>query len=391
MKIVADQHIPFVTDVFSLLGDVTLLPGREITAADVQDADVLLVRTVTPVNERMLRNSAVRFVGTATIGFDHVDIGYLQRKNIGFSHAAGCNANAVSEYVVAALFVLAARYDLHLSGMTLGIIGVGNVGSRVAKKARALGMNVLLNDPPRARQTGDSVYLPLNHVLRESDILTFHVPLDYLGQDATYHMGNMNLFTQLKDGAFVINTSRGGIINTTDLLQSLDRGKIQSAVIDVWEGEPFISTELLDRVAIGTPHIAGYSIDGKANATLMLCTAVCHYFGISYPNPTVCLPEPESASLSVPVDGRTVQTVLTDVIRRAYDIEMDDRLLRATVQMPLEERGVYFDHLRNTYRLRREFHSMMISTLGDDAAVARALHALGFQLKHEMKAQEIKE
>ncbi|MCK4325827.1 4-phosphoerythronate dehydrogenase, partial [bacterium] len=211
MKIVADKNIPFVEEAFGKLGEVATLPGRQINSSAVKEADVLLVRTVTRVDERLLKGSRVRFVATATIGLDHVDLDYLKKKGIGFASATGCNANSVAEYIVAALLIFAQRYEFSLSGKTIGVVGVGNVGSRVVEKAGILGMNVLQNDPPLARKTGESRFRPLEELLQKSDILTLHVPLSHEGEDATYHMANEALFEKMKKGGFFINTSRGAV------------------------------------------------------------------------------------------------------------------------------------------------------------------------------------
>jgi erythronate-4-phosphate dehydrogenase len=380
MRIIADKNIPFVQEAFSEFGEVELLPGREISEKSVRDADILLVRTVTPVNKELLRESGVQFVGTATIGYDHVDTEYLRQRGIFFSHAAGCNANSVAEYIVAALFVLAGRYGFDLRERIIGVVGVGNVGSRVVEKANALGLPVLLNDPPKARETGNAIYRPLAEILKEADIVSFHVPLTREGIDATYHMGNRDLLDKMKEGSFLINTSRGPVVDTEAVIHSLYYGKIKSAVIDVWEGEPDISSSLLECIDIGTPHIAGYSRDGKANATLLLYQAACKYFNMPVRWRPVDLPAPEYPVIDTEISGHTSQETIAAVIKRAYDIERDDRALRMMLSFPSNERGAYFDRLRNEYPVRREFHSMAVRPDKPDDIVMPTLHALGFQM-----------
>ncbi len=417
MKIIADKNIPYIDEAFSHLGQVHKLPGRGITADVVRDADMLLVRTVTQVNKSLLSDSKVRFVGSATIGYDHIDLSYLNDRKIGFSSAAGCNANSVGEYVSAALLVLANRHGFSLSGKTIGIIGTGNTGSSVAAKARALGMHVLLNDPPLARKTADPVYLPLDQVIRESDVLTFHVPLSDTGQDATLHMGNDKFFDSLNQGPFLINSSRGPVIHTEALLRALKRGVLRGAVIDVWENEPDISCPLLELVDIGTPHIAGYSRDGKANATFLIYQAACSFFGQAASWKPKNLPKPahpvihiserspdgishsqdknaetqnqndvihihkdESQNQSEHSIGisRHTEEILADIVRKGYDIEEDDRALRIMLSKPDDQRGSCFEQLRNEYPVRREFHSMKIIGENIDANLINTLKGLGF-------------
>jgi erythronate-4-phosphate dehydrogenase len=383
MKIVADKNIPYVKEAFGAFGEVLLKPGRYITSDDVSDADILLVRTVTPVNRELLDNSKVKFVGTATIGFDHVDVEYLSKRNIEFSSAAGCNANSVAEYIVAALFVLAERYRLTLRDLTLGIVGVGNVGMKVLEKAQALGIGVLLNDPPKARETGDPAYLPLDFIARESDIVTLHVPLTYEGQDTTYRMAGSELFNNMKPGSFIMNTSRGGVVDTSALVHALYYGKIESAVIDVWENEPDISTELLDCIDIGTAHIAGYSRDGKVNATRILYRAACRVFGkIPVWEPTD-LPQPKNPEIELPGNLRGTDAGVAMIIKKAYNIERDDRDLRRINTVPKNKRAAYFDRLRNEYPVRREFHSLTVRSNGYPEDILATLHKLGFQLNNE--------
>lgn len=280
MKIVADPNIPFVREAFGAHGDVVLIPGRQITAGAVRDADALLVRSVTPVEEVLLAGSRIRFVATATIGTDHVDVRYLEVLGIGFASAAGSNANSVAEYVVAALLELARRGRYRLRDRSLGVIGVGNVGSKVVRYARALGMRVLQLDPP----------LGLHERAWEADIVTLHVPL----LETTRHMLHHDNLT----GFTLINTSRGAVVDNKALLQAIDGNRIPAAALDVWEGEPQISAELLDVVEIGTPHIAGYSFDGKVAGTRMIYEAFCRHFKIT-PFWQPRLPTGQTISLAV--------------------------------------------------------------------------------------------
>lgn len=338
MKIVADPNIPFAREAFGLLGDVALVPGREISPSTLRDVDALFVRSVTPVNAALLDGSRVRFVATATIGTDHVDAGYLKEQGIGFSSAAGSNANSVAEYVVAALLELAHRRKFDLRGKTLGVVGVGNVGGRVVRYAEALGMRVLQNDPPRQRTEASPIFVSLDQICSESDIITLHVPLTREGLERTFHLFDKSRLESLEQRRpILINTARGAVVDNRALLRAIDGDRIGGAVLDVWENEPNILPELLDVVDIGTPHIAGYSFDGKVNGTRMIYEAACRHFGME----TVWRPV-LPAVRAIDLSGE-----LRDVVRRMYDIVVDDAALRANI------RG--FDKLRAQYPVRREF------------------------------------
>ena len=263
MFIIADENMPFAAEAFSNLGEVRLVPGRDMKAETLRGADILAVRSVTRVDRALLDDSGVRFVGTATIGMDHVDRDWLAGRGIGFSSAPGCNAVSVAEYVTAALFVLRERLGFSLRGKKLGIVGVGNVGSRVSQRAEALGLEVIWNDPPLAASTGDSRYRPLEEIY-DCDIITFHVPLDKSGPYSYLIICWMRTFLgRLKPGAIVFNTSRGAVADNVALEAALDSGRLAAAVLDVWEGEPSVRLSLLEKAALGTPHIAGTHMTGK--------------------------------------------------------------------------------------------------------------------------------
>lgn len=279
MKIIADANIPFVQQCFSSIGEVEVLPAGKITPSSVRNADVLLVRSVTAVNSELLSASRVRFVGTATIGFEHVDVEYLRKSNIAFASAPGSNANSVAEYVVAALLSVGNKLQIELEGKSIGIIGVGNCGSRVAQKCTALGMKVFLNDPPLQRQTNDPKYLPIEQLF-SCDFITLHTPLTFEGPDKTFHLAAQKFFESLKTGCRFINTSRGSVVETAALKNVIRSGRLKAVVLDVWENEPNIDTELLQMVDIGTPHIAGYSLDGKIAGMIMIYKAACEHFGL---------------------------------------------------------------------------------------------------------------
>ena len=360
MKIVADANIPFVRECFSSVGEVEVLSGRDITSQKVVDADALLVRSITPVNEELLQGSAVRFVGTATIGFDHVDLGYLEHNHIGFASAPGSNANSAAEYIIAALLEIASKRKIELEGKSIGVIGVGNVGSRVARKCEALGMHVLRNDPPLQRQTGDPQYVPIE-ALYDCDFITIHTPLAREGGDKTFHLADAGFFSSLKPGAVFLNASRGAVMDSEALKAAIRAGRLRAVVLDVWEGEPNIDTGLLEMVDLGTPHIAGYSFDGKVAGMIMIYDALCAHFDLRL----ACeikdfLPQPDVPRLEVETGELSDEESLARAVERVYSIKRDDENLRQIVRQPSDRRGRFFDDLRKQYPVRREFHNTTV-------------------------------
>jgi len=380
MKIVADENIPYVQEAFAELGRVECRPGRELSAEDLRDTEILLVRSITAVNAQLLENTPVRFVGTATIGTDHIDRDYLKSRNIEFASAAGSNSNSVVEYVITALLTLAQRQEWRLESKTIGIIGVGNIGSRLAKKVQALGMIPLLNDPPLQRQTGDPKYLPLDKVLR-ADFVTCHVPLTQSGPDATYHLLDEKILKRMSPAQVLINTSRGPVVDNQALKRCVQAGRIGPVVLDVWENEPDIDVELLERSAIGTPHIAGYSFDGKVNGTVMLYEAVCRFLGRPAAfDITGLLPEPLLPSMELITSGQSDQDILGKAMHSIYNIGRDDAELRDITGRPTDQRGGYFDRLRKEYPVRREAMNTKIMLKPNDPEMAKKLSLLGFQI-----------
>jgi erythronate-4-phosphate dehydrogenase len=378
-KIIADENIPCAREAFSHLGEVCLLPGRAITRENLLDADLLLVRSITPVNAKLLQNTAVRFVATATIGTDHVDTAYLEQQNIAFASAAGSNANSAAEYVVAALVHHAIKHGLSVASLTLGIVGVGHIGSRVEKMAAGLGMRVLLNDPPLARQTRDPKYLPLE-ALMEADVITLHTPLAHEGEDATFHLFDTIRLHAMKHGSVLINTSRGAVVDNAALKAALQSGHLSAAILDVWENEPDIDVELLRLAEIGTPHIAGYSLDGKLNGTQQIYLAACEFLGVEPKwRLETALPPVHQPLTSLRPESSRIKDVLQETMRHAYDIVADDHRLRACLGMRPEERGRYFDGLRRDYPVRREFHNYIVELSGDEKSFAKQLKVLGFR------------
>jgi erythronate-4-phosphate dehydrogenase len=378
VKILADANIPLLAQAFGPLGDVEALPADRLTAETVRHADALLVRSVTRVDEALLAGSRVQFVATATIGVDHIDQPYLASRGIGFASAAGSNARSVAEYVMTALTVLAERGGYGLRDKALGIVGCGNVGGRLARRAQAAGVRVLQNDPPLARRTGDPKYLPLEALAQQADVLTFHVPLEREGPDATYHMINAALLGRLKHGATLINSSRGRVTDSAALAEARLSGRLGALVLDVWEGEPDINVALMERTTLASPHIAGYSYDGKVNGTRMVLEALCRHFGLQHPwDPQPLMPPPARPHVRLPA-GVTFDRALRLAFAAAYDIEADDRRLREIAHQPADQRGKFFTNLRKNYPVRREFPSHTVEMESSNAEVEQVLKALGF-------------
>jgi erythronate-4-phosphate dehydrogenase len=380
MKIVADANIPFVRECLSSVGQVEVLGGRDITSQKVADADALLVRSITPVHEQLLSGSRVRFVGTATIGFDHVDLACLERNHIGFASAPGSNANSAAEYVIAALLEIGRKHDIRLEGKSIGVIGVGNVGSRVARKCEALGLHVLRNDPPLQRQTGDPQYVPLE-ALYDCDFITIHTPLTREGIDRTFHLADTGFFSSLKPGVVFLNASRGAVVDSPALRQAIQAGRLRAVVLDVWEDEPGIDVGLLEMIDLGTPHIAGYSHDGKVAGMIMIYNALCAHFHLR-PTRKIedFLPQPEVPRLDLETGDVSDEELLAHAVEQVYSIQRDDRNLRQIVAQPADKRGRFFDDLRKHYPVRREFHNTMVSLEKARKSLLQKLPGLGFKM-----------
>ncbi len=338
MRVIVDRKIPYIEGVIERLADeVAYADGADFTSELVRDADALFVRTRTRCDEALLRGSRVRFIATATIGFDHIDTDYCRRAGIAWANAPGCNAGGVEQYVHSVLLRLERDRRPDLRHACLGVVGVGHVGSRVARVARELGMEVLLCDPPRAEAEGADGFSSLDELMARCDIITFHTPLTRHGAHPTLHLADEAFFAALGRNPVVINTSRGEVVDGRALLRALDEGRVADAVLDVWEGEPHIDRKLLRRVFIGTPHIAGYSADGKANATRMALQAYCRFFGTE-PDFRIEPPAPASPVVQAPT--------VADALLRIYDPMADSLRLKAD--------PAAFEQLRNHYDYRRE-------------------------------------
>ncbi len=379
MRFIVDKNTPLIVEAFSTIGEVEAIDTSAFTRERVKDAEALIVRSEVKVGPALLEGSRVQIVGTTTIGTDHLDEHWLKRQGIAFVNAPGSNANSVCEYVLAAMLVYARRRGIQLKGRTIGVIGVGNVGSRVRKMAETIGMIPVLNDPPLARVTGDPVYRPLEDAL-SADVVTLHVPLTKTGPDATFHLLDKRTISALKMDALLINTSRGGVVETGALRNTLHSKSIGGAILDVWENEPAFDPELLRLADIGTPHIAGYSLDGKTNAVRMVYDAVCALMKVQqrWSLDPEKLPDAVARELTLSPYWRGTEEELGDLVARCYDILQDDRALRGTIEGPSSERGGRFQKLRTGYRVRREFVATTVR--GVSGGAAEQLGKLGFNL-----------
>lgn len=370
VKILVDENMPYARELFSRTGDVVAVPGRPLPVAELADADGLMVRSVTQVNEALLAGKPVKFVGTATAGTDHIDENWLQQAGIAFSAAPGCNAIAVVEYVFSALLLLAERDGFQLRDRTVGIVGVGNVGGRLQKRLEAWGIKTLLCDPPRADRGDEGDFLSLEAVTEQADILTFHTPLFKEGPYKSWHLADAALLMALKPNTILINACRGPGVDNSALLEVLKMRHDLSVVLDVWEPEPDLSLALLDKVDIATPHIAGYTLEGKARGTTQVFEAWCDFIGQPQQVPlSTLLPVPEFSEITL--NGPLDQPTLKRLAHLVYDVRRDDAPLRKVAAKPGE-----FDRLRKQYQERREWSSLQVNC--DDATTAELLNQLGF-------------
>ncbi|MBL7113437.1 MAG: 4-phosphoerythronate dehydrogenase PdxB [Bacteroidales bacterium] len=373
MRIIADDKIPFLKGALEPVAEVIYLPGDQIGPADVKDADALIIRTRTKCNSHLLEGSKVKFIATATIGFDHIDTSYCVEHGIHWQNAPGCNAKSVEQYILSALLTLAVNNNFELAGKAIGIIGVGHVGSKVERVCKLLGMNVLLNDPPRARTEGGNAFVSLDRIMQDSDIVTLHVPLNYSGEDSTWHFINNLFFSSLGKKIILINASRGEVVDGRALKQAIGAGAFEYVVLDVWENEPLIDLELLWRVNVATPHIAGYSIDGKANGTRMSVHGISEFFNLGMHDwePTG-LPVPEKTEIDIDGSGMNLQQILYEAVSASYNVMEDDKRLRDSANT--------FEKQRGAYPVRREFGSFSIRLKNDRAGAGQLLRKLGFNI-----------
>jgi erythronate-4-phosphate dehydrogenase len=374
MKVVADDKIPFLKGVLEPFAEVIYLPGDKISSDDLKDADALLTRTRTKCNEKLLSGTNVKFIATATIGFDHIDTLWCESNGIHWTNAIGCNSGSVYQYVGSVLVNLAQKQGFEFTDRSLGVIGIGNVGRKIVKLGEWLGMRVLLNDPPRARKEGPCGYVSMEGIIRECDIITCHVPLIKEGVDKTFHLMDEKILLELSANTILINSSRGEVVDNVALRRVLKEQRIAGAVLDVWENEPNIDQALLASLDIATPHIAGYSADGKANGTSMSVQALAKFFNLPLTRWFAeNVPLPENTAPIIDCSNKTHQQVLTEAILATFDVKDDDNRLRTSPET--------FEKQRGGYPLRREFHAYSVTLLNHHSNIQKALTGLGFKVK----------
>ena len=338
-KIVIDDKIPYIKETISKLTNrAVYIPGNMIGNDDIRDADALIIRTRTHCDAQLLKGSNVKFVATATIGYDHIDTNFMEQAGIKWINCPGCNASSVAQYIDAVLTLIKTEKHIDIQKQTIGIVGCGHVGRKVVEVARRKGMNILICDPPRSDAEGEKGFVSMEQIAKEADIITFHVPLTKEGRYPTYHLANETLFDSLSKRPIIINSSRGAVVDNEALLYAINYNKVKDAVIDTWENEPNINKELLKRVWIGTPHIAGYSADGKTNADNMVISALCEFFSLPK-QPAICPPEIPNADLCPKnEDERTL--FLYNPIPESNKLKLEPEK---------------FEWFRNNYPLRREY------------------------------------
>lgn len=373
MKIIIDNKIPYIKGALEPFAEVVYLPGNETTAEVAKDADAIITRTRTICNRELLQGSKVKFIATATIGFDHIDTDYCAEAGIEWTNAPGCNAESVNQYISSALFSWSMRKRKDLAGLTIGIVGVGNVGSKVAKTCEILGMTVLLNDPPRERAEGPEKFVSIQTIQKEADIITFHVPLNMEGQDATFHVANESFLQNLGKKPLIINSCRGEVVDSEAMYNAIEADDVSGFIADCWENEPEINLELLNHTDYGTPHIAGYSKDGKANGTQMSVQAISRFFklGIDDWQPSK-VELPENTTIEMDGNQRREYSILAEAVLSTYDIENDDEALKDSPHM--------FEKLRGDYAVRREFDSFTIKVKDIEEDTLRKLKKLKFNI-----------
>lgn len=369
MNIYHDENMPFAKEFFGDLGTLNSFAGRELTAEMVEDADILLVRSITKVNEQLLaNNTSLKFVGTATIGVDHIDQPYLKNRDVVFSSAPGCNAISVAEYVLSALVVMSERYLINLFSLKVGIVGAGNTGTRLSEKLSALGINYVMCDPFLEKNSSDErSFVSLDEALA-CDVISLHVPLTTDGEHPTYHLLDEARLTQLTSEQILINACRGEVIDNHALLKLKQNGMQTKLILDVWEGEPNLLHPLIEYAEIASAHIAGYSLEGKARGTEMLYQALCKQLDIPVSKTLKDL-LPSATINSVEIKQDFDEVLLNQLVKMVYDVRRDDGIFRQKIDTD------GFDHIRKTYPPRREFSAVTVSmnNLANDAP-----HRLGF-------------
>ena len=388
-NICCDDKIPFAKEAFNHVGNVTYRKGNRLTSSDLKGVDLLFIRSGTKVDSSLLEGTPVQFVASATAGTDHVDRDYLSASGISFYNAPGCNADSVVEYITASIYVIAARKGVQVSGKRVGIVGAGNVGGRLANRLHALGVEVVVSDPPLLEADPEAeeryTFVELDELVRTSDIISLHVPLVPDGRHPTHHLFDETRMFSMKPDAWLFNASRGAVIDNAALKTVISKGHPGAVVLDVWEGEPALDTELLEKVDVGTAHIAGYSYEGKVNGTIMIYEACLNHFGIEPawdPEEILKPSQEDQLTLQLPLATDDPQAVISHLVRSMYDLMADDNRLRASVDMPASERASYFLKLRKTYPRRRSFQRFTLQANAsiDDELRQQLTEGLGIRV-----------
>jgi len=379
MHILADENIPLVDEFFAGFGEIRRMPGRSINRAALENVDVLLIRSVTRVDREMLEGSAVRFVGTCTIGTDHLDLDYFEQAGIEWASAPGCNARGVVDYVLGSLLALAEVRGESLPRRRFGVVGAGEVGGRLLEVLRGLGWDVRVCDPPRqVREAGD--FVSLDEILAECDVISLHTPLTLGGDWPTFHLFDQARLSRLRPGTWLINASRGAVVDNAALRDLLLQRPDLEAVLDVWEGEPQVDAALAGLCHIATPHIAGYSLDGKLRGTAQIYAALCAARGVE---PAIelaqLMPGPALTELAFASSAEPAEMLAT-LCRAVYDPRRDDADFRRSLLGDEAQRRAGFDLLRKQYPPRREIDGLKVRIGGHNPALDTIIEALGARL-----------
>ncbi len=373
IKIVIDNKIPFIEGVLEKVANLVYIPGNLIGRSNLIDADALLIRTRTKCDESLLKGTSIKFIASATIGFDHIDTNYCDGNGIKWTNAPGCNSGSVKQYIASALAEIISIEKKSFEDITLGIIGVGNVGSKVAHMAKALGIKTLLNDPPRERSEGKGDFTDIETLIAQSDIITIHVPLSHQGVDKTFHLANADFFGKMKRGAWFINSSRGEVMETQSLINALESKHLGGTIIDVWENEPNINLKLLELAHVATPHIAGYSADGKSNGTAMSVQAISKFFNLGMddwqPNN---VPQAKQSSLAINCMDKSKEQIFNELSSFAYNILLDSEKLKKSPKT--------FEQQRENYPIRREPEHLTIIAKHLSNLQEVVIQSLGYKL-----------
>lgn len=370
IKILADAHIPYLKGVAEQFGETAYLPGNQFSKQTIKGKDVLIVRTVTHFDEEILNGTGVKLVCSATIGYDHIDTAYCDSHGITWKTAPGCNADSVEQYITASLLFLSEKYKFNLQHKTIGIIGVGNVGSKVEAVCKKLGMRILLNDPPREALEGSDQFTDLDTLKKEADIITLHTPLTKNGSYPTYHLAGKAFFNSLHRKPFIINSCRGAVADNEAWIEAIRSNKISGTVIDCWENEPHINLELLQLADIATPHVAGYSADGKWTATKMSLENLNDFFQLNI-NPIRLLEIDSPENPVIDLKGIEKEKQLSYAVWQTYNPMQETENLKSHPEK--------FYEFRSNYPPRREYHAYTVVNATKE--VRKILKVLGFRIE----------